>query len=132
MDEHLQRAVENLRKEKCPPEVLGEVRRRVQAEVGQQKHSFGFRMVVSTSVALLILASVVFISKPAPKEIYTSNQTELVEKDSRQIIEETQIALASIGRVLISAGRSTETILSEQILPPLRGSVQTIKDKLEN
>lgn len=132
MDEHLQRAVENLRKEKCPPEVIGKVRRRVHSEAEQQKHLFGFRMVVGTSVALLILASAVFLSKPAREKIHTSSQIESVEKDSRQIIEETQIALASIGRVLISAGRSTETILSEQILPPLRGSVQTIKDKLEN
>lgn len=132
MDDNLQRAVESLRNEKCPPEILGEVRRRVHTEAGRRKHTFGFRMVVGTSVALLTLASVVFLSKPVPEKIYTSSQIEPVEKDSRQIIEETQIALASIGRVLISAGRSTETILSEQILPPLRGSVQTIKDKLEN
>lgn len=132
MDEPLQRALKNFRDEKCPPHVLEKIQRRVAAETARVSPRLRFRVALGGFAALLTLAFSIILLHRTEQKTDLANVTTSGEPSAQQIISETQIALASIGRVLITAGQSGEQILSEQLLPPIQGSLQTIKNKLEN
>lgn len=131
MDEHLQHLIRKRRAEKCPPGVMANVTRRIAMESKSRPRRIGLRWAIGTVALLLVVTvSTLFLNNLGDPEKPTANAAR-PERNHQQIIEDAKLSLASIGHLLIAAGQSSETIISENILPPVRGGLQTIKNKLE-
>ena len=132
MDKHLQNLIRERRTEKCPPGVMENVRRRIRSESSRRRASFRFRLAVG-AFAILLLATAVQWVRDRPRELSTPQSVAVTAEFNRQqIIEDATVSLASIGHLLIAAAESSETIISEQLLPPMQGGLQTLRNKLEN
>ena len=130
MDQHLQNVVQKLRREKCPPRTLKAVRQRISMESARHDAPIGLRKVLGAAVILACVAFAGLVLNPARKDFDSRQSTDLVATDTKQVLEETRLALASIGQVFLTASKSGETILWDQLLPPLRGGFQTVNNKL--
>ena len=132
MDENLQRLIQELRAEKCPPRVLESVaRRRARSPAPLRRLRTAGAI---AAVCIAALAAVMVWRKPnrdavRPSQAFASNRAQQV-----WVAEEAVAALGFIGNVLLEAGEHTQNILLNKVVPPLRSGIEatgkTINNKL--
>lgn len=135
MDEHLQRLIQELRAEKCPPPVLQSVaRRRARRPVSLRRLRTASAVAVVCLAALL--AAVMVWRRPnhdadTPSQAFAANRAQQV-----RVAEQAVATLGYIGNVLLEARKHTENILLNEAIPPLRSGVKapgkTRQNKIQN
>jgi len=128
MDENLQRLARELRKEVCPQRVHDEVARRLTAQAPAPSL---FRYAMPLAAASIVLLCAFAGWRWAARE-NTHRQPELPAQpalDRVKVATQVEAALGLIGTVLLDAGDHSQRAIFKEAVPPLRNSLETIKDK---
>jgi hypothetical protein len=129
MDENLERLASELRRERCPKRVLDEVSRRIAKEARPQP-----RLKIAAVVAgAAVLCAILLWMRPVGPDTHGQPRAGAPPSaDSARAAQEAKLALGCIGTVLRDAGARSEEAILKGAVPPLRNSLQTVKNKLEN
>ena len=131
MDETLQRLIQELRAEKCPPRVLESVARRLARRPIPLRRLRTASAVTAVCMAAL-LAAVMVWRRPnrdavSPSQAFAANRTQQV-----RVAGEAVAALGYIGNVLLEAGKHTQNILLNETVPPLRSGFEAVGKTIKN
>lgn len=118
-----------LRKEECPQRVIDAALRRIAAEAPRPSRR---RYVIPVALAVMVLlCGLLVLWRPTGRNAL--RQAEGVTPQahaSTQIAREAEGALNLFGTVLLDAGASSETVISDRAVPPLRRAFDTAKNKI--
>lgn len=129
MDEDLQRLARELRQETCPQRVLDEVARRLSAQARRPRR-WGYAL-AGAAAGLALLCGVALWRRPAGGDTQRHADRALSGRmDSAQIAEQAEGALGYIGQILLEAGSHSEGVILKGAVPPLRSSLETVKNKI--
>jgi len=124
MQPNLTRLIRELKKETCPRRVRDEVRGRILA---RESSPGRLRYAIPMVIAGLILVCCVTVWQYEARE-KAQQQARLAER--RQVADEATRALGLLGSVLLDASAHSEKIISDRTVPPLRNSLETTKNKI--
>ena len=120
--------VKNIEKEKCPDTLVNKVLTEVNDEK-RKKHNPDFRLVFTarrfavglTALAVIVITtSVYYTEKKKAEDVYTQEQIELAEKQTKE-------ALAIVGKLLNNSKNTLkEDVLYKQVGKPLNLSFRTM------
>lgn len=133
MDDHLERLVHSLRRERCPDSVHERVARRIASEApGQRPWLPLARRAMAGALALgLLLGSVLlFRHGKSGREGADISAAARSESDRARVVQEAGGALALVGQVLIHAANHAGDALREEAATPLLKEFQSAKTKL--
>jgi hypothetical protein len=133
MDPNLQRLARELRAERCPQCVLENVASRIVSKPSPvhwfQLSTVGFAVCIAALVAVLAVWRWPNREARGPSPSVTPSRADQV-----RVAEQAGAALGYIGTVLLDAGKRTETIVVNEVVPPLRSGFdaasKTIKNKM--
>ncbi len=131
MHEDLQRLIQELRAEKCPPRIFEWVAQRRACRAARRSR---FRMASAVAaVGLATLLAVVLVWRRSNREAVSLSQESAPNRAQQvRVAEEAVAALAYIGNVLREAGEHTQNILLNEAVPPLRSGVQAVGKTTKN
>lgn len=135
MDDPIPRLIRELRGEACPPSVTEHVARRIARDAATRprrpRRPAFVLAVVAASLAVIpglpVLRS--FLSRPDTSRP-VAVATRPAEPDHAQIVEQTHVALALVGRFLLDAGVRAENAVLDEAVPPLLKGLHSAKTKL--
>jgi anti-sigma factor RsiW len=131
MDENLQRLIQELRTEKCPPRVFESVAKRRARRPAPLRRLRTANAVAVVCIAAL-LAAILVERRPnrnavSPTQAFASHRAQQV-----RVAGEAVAALDYIGNVLLEAGKHTQNILLNETVPPLRSGLEAVGKTIKN
>jgi hypothetical protein len=128
MDQELQRLKRLLREEKCPRHVLQKLERKIIHDRNRSRPRKNFTKLLLPVGALAAVVLAMFMWRP-PLEVQIPAEPATVPViDHAQVVQETKFSLACIGLVLLEAANSSETIIKERAVSPLRDGLEKITE----
>lgn len=131
MDENLQRLARQLRMEKCPSNVLENVKSRI-AQRRKPGRPLVLRSVVVAFGMTMLMAGLVVWRWPIREVQETAPAVVSQQPDRVQVVHEAGLALGYIGAVLLEAGQHTESVLLNEAVPPLRTGFEKARKTIES
>lgn len=135
MDDHLERLVRSLRREKCPDSVGEAVARRIAREGQTRRPRWALiRWATTGGLALGLVVACSFLIRRdrfVPEVAVASAVAKVeVQSDRAVVIQQTHEALAIVGQALIHAASHAGDVLREDAAPPLLKSFLSAKTKI--
>lgn len=129
MQGNLPKLTRELRKETCPRRVRDEVQRKISAQESARGWS---RYAVPVAAAGLVLAGCIWLWRwPADANVRReASSAERASRDQVQIAHQAADALEFVGSLMANAGARSEKAISDHAVPPLRNSLQAVKNKI--
>lgn len=129
MDDHLENLIRDLRSESCPASVTDHVSRRIARDTARRTSRKSLLASCFLGALTVVLVGIGLLWRG------TDRADDLLREapprtDSAEVLEQTHVALAAVGHILIRAGVHAEGTLREQALPPLLKSFHTVTDKI--
>ena len=128
MQPDLPRLIHELKKETCPQRVRDKVRGQISARESSPR---GWRLAIPALAAGLVLMCSLSVWRWRAIE-HERQQVRLAEVtlERARVASQAQDALGLVGSVLLDAGAHSEKVISDRAVPPLRNSLETAKNKL--
>ena len=123
-EQSTERLIRDLKNEACPQRVRDKVRGQIAArELSHGRLRYAFPM----AIAILVVA--------CSLSVWRWNAVETAREQARlaeriQIASQAQDALGLVGSVLLDASAHSQQIISDRTVPPLRNSLETTKNKI--
>ena len=133
MDPEMQKLIRYLQDQKCPPAVLDRVAERIprQATPRPPLRSLLAAAILVTCVLVALVAWQWNVRREA--RLLAAEQAVIHAQTERAlVVQQTQQAFAYIGGAFIRAASHTQNALLKEAVPPLRNSLETVKNKVPN
>src|SRR4051812_39191926 len=129
MDQELQKLIQNLQEEKCPPNVLERVTQRISRDK-RPARSFKPLLGWAATFACVVGALMVWqlnVQRTVRREqqLQTAELAAQAQAGRALVVQQTREAFSYIGQAVIRAAAHTENALSKEAVPPLRNSFET-------
>ena len=136
MDPKLQKLIRQLQDEKCPPAVLDRVAQRI-AQENAPAPARSWRPALAWSLSVVAIAGLLGAAVLRPWQARRDAQRVAAELAAAQmraqralVMQQTQLAFGYIGQALLRAAAHTGNAFSKDVVPPLRNSFETVKNKV--
>ncbi len=140
MDDPVPRLIRELRGETCPRSVRDRVARRIARDAASaacrpRRPVFAWGLVAALVVAVLVASAILLRPPRLPVPDHHRAEASSAaptpsDPDRTRVVEQTQVALALVGRFLIDAGVRAENAVLDEALPPLLRSLHSAQTKL--